>query len=284
MVDFTLTDEQKALREMAHDFAAKEIRPVAWEYDKDGTWPEEVLRKAWELGLMNTHVPEEYGGPGASYLEGCLIEEELAWGCSGIATSLGANGLASAPLGARRLRGAQEAATSGCSPRTSSSRSFCLTEPDAGSDVSGMRTTAVRTRRQVRHQRLEVLHHQRRLRRLVHGLRQDRQGGRPPRHLLLPRPPRRHRHGGQEGGQDGPAGLQHRDHHLQRDRDPGRPPDRRGEQGLQARDDDARPHAPRRGGDGHRHRPRGVRVRDQLLARSASSSACRSRCTRRSSS
>ena len=56
MVDFTLTDEQKALREMAHDFAEKEIRPVAWEYDRDGTWPEEVLRKAWELGLMNVHA------------------------------------------------------------------------------------------------------------------------------------------------------------------------------------------------------------------------------------
>ena len=65
MVDFTLTDEQKTLREMAHDFAEKEIRPVAWEYDKDGTWPEEILEKAWELGLMNTHIPEEYGGPGA---------------------------------------------------------------------------------------------------------------------------------------------------------------------------------------------------------------------------
>ena len=57
MVDFTLTDEQKALREMAHDFAEKEIRPVAWEYDKDGTWPEDVLRKAWEVGLMNTAHP-----------------------------------------------------------------------------------------------------------------------------------------------------------------------------------------------------------------------------------
>src|SRR4030095_2697347 len=62
MVDFTLTDEQNALREMAHDFAVKEIRPVAWEYDKDGAWPEDVLRKAWEIGLMNSHVPEEYGG------------------------------------------------------------------------------------------------------------------------------------------------------------------------------------------------------------------------------
>ena len=61
MVDFTLTDDQKALREMAHDFAEKEIRPVAWEYDRDATWPEEVLRKAWQLGLMNIHVPEQYG-------------------------------------------------------------------------------------------------------------------------------------------------------------------------------------------------------------------------------
>ncbi|HMJ01534.1 MAG TPA: acyl-CoA dehydrogenase family protein, partial [Conexibacter sp.] len=89
VVDFTLTDEQKNLREMAHDFAEKEIRPVAWEYDRDGTWPEKIIEKAWEVGLMNTHIPEEYGGPGAGYLDGCLIEEELSWGCSGIQTSLG---------------------------------------------------------------------------------------------------------------------------------------------------------------------------------------------------
>src|SRR4051794_41983821 len=89
---------------MARDFA-QEIRPVAWEYDRDGTWPDDILRKAWELGLMNVHVPEEYGGPGASYMEGALIEEELSWGCSGIATSIGANGLASAPLA---LAGSEE--------------------------------------------------------------------------------------------------------------------------------------------------------------------------------
>ena len=83
MVDFTLTDEQKSMREMAHDFAEKEIRPVAWEYDKDGTWPEDIIEKAWELGLMNSHLPVEYGGPGLGYLDGALIEEELAWGCSG---------------------------------------------------------------------------------------------------------------------------------------------------------------------------------------------------------
>ncbi|HVL96484.1 MAG TPA: acyl-CoA dehydrogenase family protein [Solirubrobacteraceae bacterium] len=143
MVDFTLTDEQKALREMAHDFAAKEMRPVAWEYDKDGTWPQDVLEKAWELGLMNSHIPEEYGGPGASYMDGTLIEEEIGWGCSGIGTSLAANGLATAPL---MLGGSEELKKQYLGMLTEAPlfASFCLTEPDAGSDVSGMRTTAKR--------------------------------------------------------------------------------------------------------------------------------------------
>ena len=143
MVDFTLTDEQRALREMAHDFAVKEIRPKAWEYDRDGAWPEEILKKGWELGLMNSHVPEEYGGPGASYFEGALIEEEMGWGCSGIGTSLAANGLALAPLA---LGGSEELKKQVFGHITSEPvfASFCLTEPDAGSDVSGMRTTAVR--------------------------------------------------------------------------------------------------------------------------------------------
>jgi acyl-CoA dehydrogenase len=143
VVDFTLTDEQIALREMAHDFAEKEIRPVAWEYDRDGTWPQAILEKAWELGLMNAHIGEEYGGPGVSYFEGALIEEEISWGCSGIATSIGANGLATAPLS---LAGSEELKKQYLGMLTEAPlfASFCLTEPDAGSDVSGMRTTAVR--------------------------------------------------------------------------------------------------------------------------------------------
>jgi acyl-CoA dehydrogenase len=143
VVDFTLTDEQKALRELAHDFAEKEIRPVAWEYDKDSTWPADVFAKAHEVGLMNTHVPEEYGGPGLSYLDGCLIEEELSWGCSGITTSLGANGLAAAPV---ILAGSEEIKKKylGMLVEELKYASFCLTEPGAGSDVSSMRTRAVR--------------------------------------------------------------------------------------------------------------------------------------------
>src|ERR1700738_2637640 len=143
MVDFTLTDEQRALREMAHDFAVKEIRPVAWEYDKEGTWPQDIIEKAWELGLMNSHIEEEYGGSGAGYLDGCLIEEELSWGCSGIQTSLGCNGLATAPIA---LGGSEEIKKKYLGMLTEAPKlaSFCLTEPDAGSDVSGMRTTAVK--------------------------------------------------------------------------------------------------------------------------------------------
>ena len=143
MIYFTLSDEQKALREMAHDFAANEIRPVAWEYDRDGAWPEGVLRKAWELGLMNSHIPEEYGGPGASYLDGALIEEELGWGCSGIGTSIAANGLATAPI-AIAASEQLKARYLGMLTEAPILAAFCLTEPDAGSDVSGMRTTAVR--------------------------------------------------------------------------------------------------------------------------------------------
>jgi acyl-CoA dehydrogenase len=143
VVDFTLTDEQKSLREMAHEFAEKEIRPVAWEYDKDGTWPQEIIEKAWELGLVNSHLPPEYGGAGLSFFDGVLIEEEIAWGCSGIGTSLSCNGLAIAPV----VIGASDELKKEYLGRLSEApllASFCLTEPDAGSDVSGMKTTAVR--------------------------------------------------------------------------------------------------------------------------------------------
>jgi acyl-CoA dehydrogenase len=143
VVDFTLTDEQKDIRALAHDFAEKEIRPVAWDFDADSTFPHEVIKKAWEVGLMNSHTPEEYGGPGLDYLTGCLIEEELGWGCSGIGTSVMCNGLAAAPV---LIGGSEEVKKEYLGMLTEEPKlaSFCLTEPDAGSDVSGMRTTAVK--------------------------------------------------------------------------------------------------------------------------------------------
>jgi acyl-CoA dehydrogenase len=119
------------------------MRPVAWEYDRDGTWPQEIIEKAWELGLMNSFLPVQYGGPGLGVFDGVLIGEEIAWGCSGIGTSLSCNKLASTPI----LLAASERLKKDYLGRLSEApllASFCLTEPDAGSDVSGMKTTAVR--------------------------------------------------------------------------------------------------------------------------------------------
>jgi acyl-CoA dehydrogenase len=143
MLDFTLTEQQRNIRELAHDFAEKEIRPVAWEYDRDATWPEQIISQAWEVGLMNSQLPEKYGGAGASYVDGVLISEELAWGCAAIGTTLGTNELAAAPV---LLAGSEEIKAKYLGMLTEEPKlaSFCLTEPDAGSDVSAMRTTAVR--------------------------------------------------------------------------------------------------------------------------------------------
>jgi acyl-CoA dehydrogenase len=143
MLDFTLTEQQRSIRELAHDFADKEIRPVAWEYDRDATWPEQIISQAWEVGLMNSQLPEKYGGAGASYVDGVLIGEELAWGCAAIGTTLGTNELAAAPVllgGSEKIK----AEYLGMLTEAPKLASFCLTEPDAGSDVSAMRTTAVR--------------------------------------------------------------------------------------------------------------------------------------------
>src|ERR1044072_4665837 len=142
-VSFALTDEQKELRALARSFAEKEIRPKSAEYDEHQTHPAEIIAKAHEIGLMNLHLPEALGGPELSAFDGMLVGEELNWGCSGIGTAILANGLAARPIliagseGQKKqwLRPLVEAPVLGC---------FGLTEPNAGSDVSGIQTTAVR--------------------------------------------------------------------------------------------------------------------------------------------
>jgi acyl-CoA dehydrogenase len=142
-VSFALTDEQRALRELAHDFAAREIRPKAAEYDEHQTHPADVVAKAHEVGLMNPHIPEELGGAGLGGLEGALIGEELCWGCSGIGTTIVANILGALPV---LLAGTDEQKREWLAPLLEEPIlcSFALTEPGAGSDVSGIQTTAVR--------------------------------------------------------------------------------------------------------------------------------------------
>jgi acyl-CoA dehydrogenase len=142
-VSFALTDEQRDLQALAHDFAEKEIRPVAAEHDEHQRHPAEIVQKAHALGLMNVHIPEDLGGPGLSIFDGILIGEELSWGCSGIAVTLVANTLGSAPV---LLAGTDEQKREWLPPLLEEPLlcSFALTEPNAGSDVSGIQTTAVR--------------------------------------------------------------------------------------------------------------------------------------------
>ena len=143
MPDFSLTPEQESLREMARKFARTEMAPHAAECDKAGRFPEEIYRKAYDLGLMNLNVPAEFGGSGLSALDQCLIVEELAYACAGMTTSIIANCLALEPI---LLGGSAEQKQRFLPPFTASYHlaSFCLTEPSGGSDAAALRTTARR--------------------------------------------------------------------------------------------------------------------------------------------
>ena len=141
-VSFALTDEQKELRALARSFAEKEIRPRAAECDEHQTHAADIVAKAHEVGLMNVHLPEWLGGPELPCFDGMLIGEELNWGCSGIGTSIGANGLAAGPI---LIAGSDEQKKQWLGPLVEAPILGCfgLTEPGAGSDVSGIQTTAI---------------------------------------------------------------------------------------------------------------------------------------------
>ena len=139
-MQFDLTPEQRQLKDTARRFAADEIIPVAGQYDEAQTFPADLARKAWELGLMNFAVPEEFGGPGLSALDTCLVLEELNYGCAGITNVVAANGLATHPL---LIAGTAEQRQLYLGQLTSecSYAAYCITEPGAGSDVAGMSTS-----------------------------------------------------------------------------------------------------------------------------------------------
>ncbi len=141
MVDFFLNDEQRQIQQLANQFATKEVKPRSAHHDETGEFPREICAKAWELGLMNTHIPDEYGGMGLGSFEGCLIAEEIASGCTGIGTAMEANNLAEAPV---IIAGTDEQKKRFLVPMTEELKfaAYCVTEPGAGSDVAGVKTTA----------------------------------------------------------------------------------------------------------------------------------------------
>jgi acyl-CoA dehydrogenase len=142
-VSFALTAEQKELRALARTFAENEIRPRAAECDERQTHATDIIAKAHEIGLMNLHLPESLGGLALPCFDGMLVGEELNWGCSGIGTSIGSNGLAAGPI---LIAGTDEQKKQWLGPLAEAPVLGCfgLTEPGAGSDVSGIQTTAVR--------------------------------------------------------------------------------------------------------------------------------------------
>jgi len=142
-VSFALTPEQRELRALAREFAEKEIRPKAAEYDEHQTHPADLVAKAHEVGLMNVHVPEEYGGAGLPVFEGMLVGEELCWGCSGIGVSITVNTLGAAPV---MIAGSDEQKRTWLPSLLEEPLlcSFALSEPDAGSDAARIKTTAER--------------------------------------------------------------------------------------------------------------------------------------------
>ncbi len=142
-VSFALSDDQLQLQELARNFARDVMRPAAPHHDQTGEYAYDVLRKAWEAGLMNTHVEPDFGGLGLNAIDGVLIAEELAWGCSGIGTAIEANGLAQQPV---ILGGTEALKRKYLTPMTEqfSLCAYAVTEPNAGSDVQAMKSTAVK--------------------------------------------------------------------------------------------------------------------------------------------
>jgi acyl-CoA dehydrogenase len=143
MPDFSLTAEQESVRDLARKFARTEMAPHAAECDKTGRFPEEIYRRAYELGLMNLNIPAEYGGTGLGLFEQCLIVEELAYACGGMTTSIIANCLALEPI---VLGGTPEQQERILKPFCAEYQlaSFALTEPAGGSDAGAIRTRARR--------------------------------------------------------------------------------------------------------------------------------------------
>lgn len=143
MIDFSLTEEQLALQEMSREFAEKEMKPNAAKYDKGDEFPEDVMKKAFEVGFLTCTIPKEYGGGELSDVDTVIISEELAAGCAGMYTTMMVNALAYTPI---ILFGTDKQKKKYLTPQTEkmSFSAFCLTEREAGSDAGSLKTKAIK--------------------------------------------------------------------------------------------------------------------------------------------
>lgn len=140
-MNFALDEELLELKELTHQFAKNEIRPVAPEYDEKNEFPHDIMKKAFDIGYLTSNIPMELGGMGFNTMQNSVVCEELAWGCAGMYTSIMANTLATTPI---VLFGTDEQKKEFLEPLTKevSYACFALTEREAGSDNSVIKTTA----------------------------------------------------------------------------------------------------------------------------------------------
>ncbi len=140
---YPLTEEQEMIREVARKIAEERIVPVRAELDEKEEFPRDILKEMAQADLFGIFIPEEYGGLGFGSFENCLAVEQIAWGCAGVATAFAASGLGAYPI---VLFGNEEQKKKYLPKIASGERlaAFGLTEPDAGSDASAIKTTAVK--------------------------------------------------------------------------------------------------------------------------------------------
>ncbi len=144
MIAFQPTEEQRELQRLAHEFAERELRPVAREWDEKEDFPPDLLAKAARAGLTAYAIPVEYGGGGVDAVTSALVAEELSWGCAGLAATIQATMFPVRPL----LAAGTEEQKERYLPRLASEdgvlAAIGFTEPHAGTDLASMRATARR--------------------------------------------------------------------------------------------------------------------------------------------
>lgn len=143
MVDFSLTKQQQELVEKYKDFAERVIIPVRAKYDESGEFPWEVVKKAYDEGLMNSQIPKKFGGEGIDIFDSQLGSEELGAACAGIGISIDANMLALTPWVVAATDD-QLKKFMGRLNEEKGAAAYALTEPNAGSDVAGIKSTGLR--------------------------------------------------------------------------------------------------------------------------------------------
>ncbi|MEO0076141.1 MAG: acyl-CoA dehydrogenase family protein [candidate division WOR-3 bacterium] len=142
-MNYFLTDEQKAIKEVARKLAEELVKPKRKELDEKGEFPYEIIKEFSKAGLLGIYIPEAYGGAGGGVFEMCLVVEEVSRICGGVGVCYAANGLAAYPI----ILSASEDQKKKILPKMASGEwigAFGLTEPNAGSDASSIKTTAIR--------------------------------------------------------------------------------------------------------------------------------------------